>query len=151
MQAFPPGFRVVAGNSKATSPQGLKITYWNCGPLAGVRPQATIPTCPNAGRMGLALHVAFPDCWDGVNLDSADHISHLAYSMRGRCPADHPVAVPAVQINIRYPSAGGGRSRARVGRPVLRPCRLLQRLEPATLQGLVTGCLNALRHCQQGV
>jgi hypothetical protein len=62
----PARFRVVAGNSKATSPQGLKVTSWNCGPLAGVRPQATIPTCPNAGRMGLALHVAFPDCWDGV-------------------------------------------------------------------------------------
>ncbi|HEY7595104.1 MAG TPA: DUF1996 domain-containing protein, partial [Actinophytocola sp.] len=71
VQPFPPGFRVVAGNSKATGPQGLKVTYWNCGPRAGIRPQATIPTCPNAGRKGLALHVAFPDCWDGLNLDSA--------------------------------------------------------------------------------
>ena len=35
-----PGFKMIAGNSKATSAQGLKITSWNCGPAAGVRPQA---------------------------------------------------------------------------------------------------------------
>ena len=73
VQAFPPGFRLIAGNSKATSPQGLKVTYWNCGPHGGVRPQSTIPTCPDARTHGLALHVEFPDCWDGVNLDTPDH------------------------------------------------------------------------------
>jgi hypothetical protein len=151
VQAFPPGFRVVAGNSKATSPQGLKITYWNCGPLAGVRPQATIPTCPNAGRMGLALHVAFPDCWDGVNLDSTDHVSHLAYSMRGRCPADHPVAVPAVQVNVRYPSAGGAGFALASGGQYSGHADFFNAWNQTTLQSLVTGCLNALRHCQQGV
>jgi hypothetical protein len=151
VQAFPPGFRVVAGNSKATSPQGLKITYWNCGPLAGVRPQATIPTCPNARRMGLALHVAFPDCWDGINLDSADHAGHLAYSLRGRCPADHPVAVPAVQVNVRYPSAGGSGLTLASGGQYSGHADFFNAWDEATLQSLVTGCLNALRHCQQGV
>jgi hypothetical protein len=151
VQAFPPGFRVVAGNSKATGPQGLKVTYWNCGPLAGVRPQATVPTCPNAGRMGLALHVAFPDCWDGVNLDSVDHVSHLAYSMRGRCPADHPVAVPAVQVNIRYPSAGGSGVALASGGQYSGHADFFNAWNQTTLQSLVSGCLNALRHCQQGV
>ena len=151
VQAFPPGFRVVAGNSKATGPQGLKVTYWNCGPLAGVRPQATVPTCPNAGRMGLALHVAFPDCWDGVNLDSVDHVSHLAYSMRGRCPADHPVAVPAVQVNIRYLSAGGSGVALASGGQYSGHADFFNAWNQTTLQSLVSGCLNALRHCQQGV
>jgi hypothetical protein len=151
VQAFPSGFRVVAGNSKATSPQGLKVTYWNCGPLAGVPPQATIPTCPNAGRMGLALHVAFPDCWDGVNLDSADHVGHLAYSMRGRCPAGHPVAVPAVQVNIRYPSVGGSGLALASGGQYSGHADFFNAWNQATLESLVTGCLNALRHCQQGV
>lgn len=151
VQAFPPGFRVVAGNSKATSPQALKITYWNCGPLAGVRPQVTIPTCPNARRMGLALHVAFPDCWDGINLDSADHVGHLAYSLRGRCPADHPVAVPAVQVNVRYPSAGGSGLALASGGQYSGHADFFNAWDQATLQSLVTGCLNALRHCQRGV
>jgi hypothetical protein len=150
VQAFPAGFRVVAGNSKATGPQGLKITYWNCGPLAGVRPQATIPACPNAGRMGLALHVAFPDCWDGVALDSADHVSHLAYSVRARCPADHPVAVPAIQVNVRYPTAGGSGTVLASGGQYSGHADFFNAWNQATLQGLVDGCLNALRHCQQG-
>ena len=147
VQAFPPGFRVVAGNSKATGPQGLKVTYWNCGPLAGVRPQATVPTCPNAGRMGLALHVAFPDCWDGVNLDSVDHVSHLAYSMRGRCPADHPVAVPAVQVNIRYLSAGGSGVALASGGQYSGHADFINSWNEPALTKLVDDCLNHGRGC----
>jgi hypothetical protein len=40
-----------------------------------------------------------PDCWDGVNLDSADHRSHLAYGSYGswgyrKCDAQHPYVIP---------------------------------------------------------
>jgi len=45
--------------------------------------------CPN----GLRAQVFFPSCWDGVNLDSADHRSHMAYPDRvdsGFCPPSHP-------------------------------------------------------------
>jgi uncharacterized protein DUF1996 len=150
LQAFPAGFRLVAGDSKATGPQSLMITSWNCGPEGGVRPQTTIPTCSNAGRNGLALHVAFPDCWDGVNLDSADHKSHMAYSMRGRCPGDHPVALPALQVNVRYPSAGGAGLVLASGGQYSGHADFFNAWNQATLQGLVNGCLNALRHCQQG-
>src|SRR5207244_9474853 len=55
----------------------------------------------------LRLHVRFPDCWDGQNLDSADHKSHMAYALRGECPSTHPVAVPAVELIYRYPTLGG--------------------------------------------
>src|SRR4051812_35510580 len=54
VQPFPQGFKLIAGNSKSTSAQGLMITSWNCGPIAEIRPQATIPACPDAGREGLA-------------------------------------------------------------------------------------------------
>jgi hypothetical protein len=150
VQAFPAGLREVAGNSKATTPQALSVTYWNCGPLAGVKPTSTIPTCPDAMKEGLALHVAFPDCWDGINLDSADHHSHLAYSTRGVCPADHPVAVPALQVNIRYPSAGGSGLVLASGGQFSGHADFFNAWNQPTLQSLVTGCLNALRHCQQG-
>jgi len=83
--------------------------------------------------------------------DSADHISHLAYSMRGRCPADHPVAVPAVQVNVRYPSAGGAGFTLASGGQYSGHADFFNAWNRTTLQSLVTGCLNALRHCQQGV
>lgn len=39
-------------------------------------------------------------CWDGKNLDSADHMSHMSYpasgtfETQGPCPDTHPVPVP---------------------------------------------------------
>ena len=43
----------------------------------------------------MRAQVFFPSCWDGVNLDSADHKSHMAYPIQnfnsGDCPASHPV------------------------------------------------------------
>ncbi len=150
VQPFPQGLKMIAGNSKATAPQGLTITSWNCGPTAGIRPQATIPACPDAARQGLALHVQFPSCWDGVNLDSPDHQSHMAYTVRGRCPADHPVAVPALQVNVRYPSAGGAGLVLASGGQYTGHADFFNAWDQSVLAQLVDGCLNALRHCQQG-
>src|SRR5262249_38669487 len=77
LRAFPPGLKMIAGSPMATTAQSLRVVYWNCGPLAGVPPTSAIPTCPQG--TGLRLHVRFPSCWDGKNLDSADHKSHMAY------------------------------------------------------------------------
>jgi hypothetical protein len=151
LQAFPTGFRMIAGNSKSTTPQAMSITTWNCGPDGGVRPQSTVPTCPDAKAHGLALHVAFPDCWDGVSLDTPDHKSHMAYSMKGKCPADHPVAMPALQVNARYASTGGAGFVLASGGQYSGHADFFNAWNQQALQGLVTGCLNALRHCQQGV
>ncbi|HKP17412.1 MAG TPA: DUF1996 domain-containing protein [Gaiellaceae bacterium] len=148
LQAFPDGFRMIAGNARATSAQGLTVTSWNCGPQAGVRPQATVPTCPDADRRGLALHVQFPDCWDGINLDSPDHQSHMAYSTRGRCPAPHRVALPAIQLNLRYPSAGGTGLVLASGGQFSGHADFFNAWNPQELQRLVNRCLNGLRHCQ---
>ena len=44
---------------------------------------------------GLRAQVFFPSCWDGENLDSHDHRSHMAYPVddatNGPCPKSHPV------------------------------------------------------------
>ena len=45
----------------------------------------------------------FPDCSNG-KLDSCDHKAHMAYSVAGRCPAGHPLAVPEISIVLRYPA-----------------------------------------------
>ncbi|KAI5799320.1 hypothetical protein DFH27DRAFT_591416 [Peziza echinospora] len=52
----------------------------------------------NMGRCkdGLRAEVFFPSCWDGKNLDSADHKSHMAYPSLmddGVCPPTHPIRV----------------------------------------------------------
>jgi uncharacterized protein DUF1996 len=149
-RAFPPGFEMIAGDGRATSPQSLRVTYWNCGPEGGVAPTSTVPTCSGDRMTGLRLHVRFPDCWDGKSLDSADHKSHMAYSMGRRCPADHPVAVPAVELIFRYPIAGGPDVTLSSGGQYSAHADFFNAWRHGALARLVNQCLNALRHCGRG-
>jgi Domain of unknown function (DUF1996) len=105
IRPIPRGLEVVAGDATATDPQSLKIVSWNCGANEKDIPKtAEPPTCPSPT---LTLHVSFPDCWNGTDLDSADHKSHLAYSKDGVCPDGYPVPIPKPRINVHYPTTGG--------------------------------------------
>ncbi|CAF0997440.1 unnamed protein product [Didymodactylos carnosus] len=56
-------------------------------------------------KNGFRMQVFFPMCWDGKNLDSPDHRSHMAYSSQyntGDCPATHPVRLPALFYEAFY-------------------------------------------------
>ena len=55
------------------------------------------------GTSSSNLTIKFPSCWDGVHIDSADHISHMANASGQGCPRSHPVRVPALTIVVRYP------------------------------------------------
>ena len=44
MQPFPAGLRMVAGDSHATRPQSMRVTYWACGGRAAkTAPSSTVP------------------------------------------------------------------------------------------------------------
>ena len=150
VEAFPAGFRMVAGDAKASSAQPLRTTFWNCGVRGGVRPTSTVPTCPDARRRALRLHVTFPSCWDGKNLDSADHQSHVRYPMQGRCPARFSHALPQISLIYRYPVSGAGDVQLASGGQLTAHADFFNAWRQSDLQSLVDGCLNALRHCQRG-
>src|SRR6266545_1824384 len=118
-------------NGQSVEPRGATI-YYRRRTLAPVRP---FP----AGFKMIA----------GSSLDSADHQSHMAYSLRGRCPATHPVAVPAVSLIFRYPIAGGAGVSLASGGQYSAHGDFFNAWNQPTLASLVDGCLNALRHCGQ--
>jgi hypothetical protein len=150
VRPFPPGLKMIAGQASATSPQDLRVTFWNCGAASGIMRSSSVPTCP-AGRMNdLRLHVTFPSCWDGRRLDSANHQSHMAYAMRGRCPSTHPVAVPSISLIFRYPIAGGAGVSLTSGGQYSGHADFFNAWRQPALASLVDGCLNALRHCGRG-
>ncbi len=149
-QPFPAGLEIVAGNSHATVPQDLRIVFWNCGVIGGVAPSTAPPTCPNARAAGLRLHVSFPDCWNGKDLDSPDHHSHMAYSTKGLCPSGYPVAVPAITVIFRYPTQGGPSAALSSGGQLTGHADFFNAWNQAALSTLVTSCLDALRHCGRG-
>ncbi|MDQ3824054.1 MAG: DUF1996 domain-containing protein [Actinomycetota bacterium] len=150
VRAFPPGFRMIAGSALAQTAQDRRVTFWNCGAMADVPPSSTVPTCPAGRATSLRLHVTFPSCWTGSSLDSADHQSHVAYPTRGRCPASHPVAVPAISVIFRYPVSGGAGTTLSSGGQFSAHADFFNAWNQGALTRLVNGCLNALRHCGRG-
>jgi hypothetical protein len=145
--AFPNNLRMIAGDANATSPQGMRVTFWSCGALSGVPPSSTVPTCPEARGSFLRLHVRFPSCWDGASLDSSDHKSHMAYAMGRRCPSTHPVSVPAITQIYRYPTRGGEGFTLASGSQFSAHADFVNAWKPVALRRLVDDCLNALVHC----
>ncbi|OAG01934.1 uncharacterized protein CC84DRAFT_1251890 [Paraphaeosphaeria sporulosa] len=107
---FAPGFRMTVGSptvnnkTNGTNP-GLAYTCLQSILTRGSEtPDFPKKPCP-AGIM--AIH-HFPACWDGKNLDSPDHQSHMFSTTRGHfleagpCPASHPVRVPQVAYETMW-------------------------------------------------
>ena len=102
VQPYPPGLKIIAGDAGAEQPQNTGVVAFTCG--TAIRRDALPPTCPE--RRPLRMLVTFPDCWDGVNVDSDDHSSHMAYGSGGACPATHPVPVAQLQFSVDYGFSG---------------------------------------------
>ncbi|KAI9062007.1 WSC-domain-containing protein, partial [Trametes sanguinea] len=104
INAFPKGLRMVAGDTNrrtynASSYADQAVSYvcldynndHTGDPNWAERPNFFQQNCPD----GMRAQVFFPACWDGVNLDSPDHKSHVSYPVdaynTGDCPDSHPV------------------------------------------------------------
>ncbi|GAA6027214.1 hypothetical protein JCM8097_002491 [Rhodosporidiobolus ruineniae] len=105
--AFPAGFRMLAGNPylRSYNESNQMATQIGCNCLGGAEPtrRPELPTnnCPN----GLRLEVMFPSCWDGENVDLANHQSHTAYPEGGEsgpCPEGFPVRVVTIFYEIMW-------------------------------------------------
>jgi Domain of unknown function (DUF1996) len=105
VKPMPGGLRMVAGEAAASTGHGQVHAGWVCWSAFRDRVSA-IPTC-HAGD-SVAMELTFPQCWNGRDLDSADHRAHMAYAMPGHgCPATHPVALPQISYHVLYPVTAG--------------------------------------------
>ncbi|KAK3320204.1 hypothetical protein B0T19DRAFT_451501 [Cercophora scortea] len=107
--AFQPGFRMLVGQqgfrTKAQASQFRQLTY-TClkDPMTRSGETMDFPTGPC--KAGIMANVRFPTCWDGKNLDSPDHMAHVAYpssgtfETNGPCPATHPVKIPQLFYEV---------------------------------------------------
>ncbi|MCI0689397.1 MAG: DUF1996 domain-containing protein, partial [Sporichthyaceae bacterium] len=152
VQPLPLGLRVIAGDSKATSPQPSKIVHFNCTTYPNGREDTTnyteIPSCPSTKY--LSAKVLFPGCWDGKNLDSADHKSHMAYPVKGNCVAPHSVRVPSMILRIRWKTVRGvpGRQLSfSSGGQYSLHADLWNAWSPPVQQWLVDNCVNKNKNC----
>lgn len=57
---------------------------------------------------GVRFEHMFPSCWNGVDVDSPDHRSHVAYPdlvMTGNCPKSHPKRLISLFYEIIWNTA----------------------------------------------
>lgn len=104
---LPNGLKLIAGSPTSQVPQNTQNISFECA-VAGTTGEtlgqfgSSIPNC--AAGTQIKGRVRFPQCWDGVNLDSADHKSHVVYGTFGSgCPTSHPVPLPEISYNIYWP------------------------------------------------
>ena len=110
VRPMPAGLRMLSGEPARTArddrPSWERDVFWFCQqPQADLlTPRvAEMPQCPAGSE--LVMSVQFPQCWDGVRLDSPDHRSHMAHadpSFPGGCPGTHPVPIPAITENVHW-------------------------------------------------
>ena len=106
------GLRMIAGDpqrrgpSADVEPKGVLEFHCEDGQTPSGRhlPQKCTNRAPWNPTLGyLRMTILFPQCWDGTNLDSPDHRSHMRYPGAGGCPASHPHAIPEITLNVQFP------------------------------------------------
>uniref|UniRef100_A0A486XPJ7 Putative secreted protein n=1 Tax=Rheinheimera sp. BAL341 TaxID=1708203 RepID=A0A486XPJ7_9GAMM len=111
IQPIPLGLKMIAGSAMGMPgmEQDTSIVRWHCqswesSDASNPRWSSSIPECVAPDR--LRMDIFFPSCWNGTDLDSADHKSHLAYPVNNGgpngtvCPASHPV--PIIRVSFHY-------------------------------------------------
>lgn len=121
VQAFRPGFRMLVGdpNNRKADPKMKMQNCYRCytgpnfgGDVAAPCADSKLDTQAlpkDICKGGIRSNILFPTCWDGKNLDSPDHRSHVAYpvsgpanflSLGGNCPSTHPVRIPQLMYEV---------------------------------------------------
>jgi hypothetical protein len=112
--AFPPNFKMVVGDARATSLQnanainrgsgvGSKIgseIYWGCSDNSSSG-KAKAPV--NCATGIITLHVGFPNCWNGVKV-RGDQIAAgtMRFPKSGVCPTGFKIALPRLIERFEY-------------------------------------------------
>jgi hypothetical protein len=98
---FPANLRMIAGNSMAKRAQSKNVVFWRCVGKGSHKKHSYIPSCPRGTQ--LSAWIMFPDCWNGVDKDSANHKSHVRYASKGKCPDGFQHPLPKLKMAIVWP------------------------------------------------
>jgi hypothetical protein len=99
--AMPRFLRIITGDAKAaTNGTANARAQWTCSGFTDRVLTDKYPLCPEGSRVTRILD--FPSCWDGQNVDSANHRTHVVFPDRaGACPSGTR-AVPQLRMTLTY-------------------------------------------------
>ncbi|GAB1312827.1 Nucleoside diphosphate-linked moiety X motif 17 [Madurella fahalii] len=113
--AFKPGFRMLVGDAALNTSRGMQRQL--CHRCLGAGYDRGGAPCTGSDTKelpagfcegGIRTTITFPTCWDGKNVDSPDHKSHVAYpavgtfESVGTCPESHPVRLPQLMYEVMW-------------------------------------------------
>ncbi|MBT2403148.1 MULTISPECIES: DUF1996 domain-containing protein [unclassified Streptomyces] len=106
--AMPRFLRIITGDAKAfTNGPGNANASWSCTGFENRQLKDKYPVCPKGSDVVRTF--TFQSCWDGKNIDSANHRTHVAFAARdGSCKAGFK-AIPQLVQRITYAVAPGSR------------------------------------------
>ncbi|MGV4985004.1 DUF1996 domain-containing protein [Streptomyces sp. NPDC001709] len=101
--AMPQFLRIITGDAKAfVNGTANANAHWSCTGFENkVQLTTQYPICPQGSNVVRSF--AFQSCWDGVNIDSANHRTHVAFAdpASGACPNGFK-AIPQLTMRLVY-------------------------------------------------
>jgi hypothetical protein len=99
---MPDFLRIITGDAQAVSNGPTNANAkWTCEGQENLVLDNKYPICPAGSRV--MRQIDFPSCWDGENLDSADHREHIQFpdEQTGECEGNTQ-PVPQLRMTLKY-------------------------------------------------
>ncbi|WP_189228127.1 DUF1996 domain-containing protein [Streptomyces flaveolus] len=99
--AMPKFLRIITGDAKSfINGDANANSSWSCTGFEDRQVTDKYPLCPDGSQVVRTSN--FQSCWDGQNIDSANHRTHTAFvDENGNCP-DGFQAIPQLQVRLVY-------------------------------------------------
>ncbi|MEV7346660.1 DUF1996 domain-containing protein [Streptomyces sp. NPDC093544] len=100
--AMPTALRIITGDAKAfINGNANANTNWSCTGFENkVQLEDKYPICPEGSDVVRTTN--FQSCWDGQNIDSANHRTHVAFVQADGTCANGFKAIPQLQVRLVY-------------------------------------------------
>lgn len=160
--AMPRLLRIITGDAKAfVNGTANANASWSCTGFEDRQLKDKYPLCPQGSDVVRSFK--FQSCWDGRNIDSANHRTHVAFAQAdGACPAGFqaiPQLVQRIVYDVDAPSLqDGGRTAPlfavdafpeQLHKPVTDHGDFINVFDEGLMNEMV-GCINDGRQCGAG-
>ncbi|KES07342.1 hypothetical protein BU52_10070 [Streptomyces toyocaensis] len=99
--AMPRALRIITGDAKAfTNGLNNANTSWSCTGFEDRQVTDKYPICPEGS--GVVRTTSFQSCWDGQNVDSANHRTHVDFVEADGTCSNGFRAIPQLQVRLVY-------------------------------------------------
>ncbi|WP_405521185.1 DUF1996 domain-containing protein [Streptomyces canus] len=99
---MPTALRIITGDAKAQVNGNANANVnWSCTGFENkVQLHDKYPICPQGSQVVRTTN--FQSCWDGQNIDSANHRTHVAFAQANGACANGFKAIPQLQVRLVY-------------------------------------------------